>query len=62
MRTLRLLNALACPILAVAIMSPWGGRWLALPLLVSGVAAVLLVLRDRELRRLDEPTLLTLRR
>jgi hypothetical protein len=62
MRTLRLINALACPILLVSAGSSWGGKWLALPLLVAGVGGVLLTLRDREDRRMDAPAVLNLHR
>jgi hypothetical protein len=62
MRTLRLANALACPVLMIAAEQQWGGRWIFLPILFSGVGAVLLTLRDRESQQLDAPTVLNLHR
>ena len=62
MRTLRLANALACPVLMIAAKQQWGGRWIFLPILIAGVGAALLTLRDRESQQLDAPTVLNLHR
>jgi hypothetical protein len=59
MRSLRIISTLACPLSVIAQLG-WGGKWMMLPILVSGVAAVILNLRDREVQHLDEPTTLRL--
>jgi len=50
MKTLRLLAVLACPLAVLASSlrpSPWAA-WLAVPIIVSAIAAVLVSLRDKQ--------------
>jgi hypothetical protein len=59
MRALRMISTLACPLSVIAQLG-WGGKWMMVPILVSGVAAVVLNLLERDVQHLDEPTTLRL--
>ena len=63
MKTLRMLATLACPLAVLASIlrpSPWA-MWLTVPIIVGGIASVLVSLRDKQEQSATDRAALSLR-
>jgi len=60
-RLSRLALILSCPVFAIARHYEWGGKWLMVPILASGIGGVIMMIHERRLKGADDPAVLDLR-